>query len=366
MKIDVLIIGAGFTGSVIAQRLADNGKQIVIIDQRDHIGGNAYDEYDSSKVLVHKYGPHIFHTNSKKIFDYLSQFTKWRTYEHKVLAKVGSKLVPIPINRNTLNELYNLNLNTEEEVQAFYNNVKQARNPILTSEDVVLNAVGNDLYEKFFKGYTLKQWGLSPSQLNASVAARIPTRTNTDNRYFSDEFQTMPADGYTQLFKKLLDHPNIKIELSADFFKIRNKYDAKHIVYTGPIDVYFDYKYGKLPYRSLTFEHEHLPDIDQYQSTGTINYPNDFEYTRITEFKHLTGQSIKGTSIVKEFPQSEGDPYYPVPKPENDELFKKYSLLAQQEKHVTFVGRLAQYKYYNMDQVVGAALITSEKTLSYL
>lgn len=361
MEVDFLIVGAGFAGSVAAQQLAQSGKKVLVVDKREHIGGNAYDEKDAHGVLIHRYGPHIFHTNSKRIFDYLSEFTKWNSYEHKVLAKVGDKKVPIPINRNTLNQLYALNLQSDEEAQAFFDRVREPRNPITTSEDVVINAVGRDLYEKFFKGYTLKQWGLSPAQLNASVTARIPTRTNTDDRYFTDTYQAMPAEGYHQLFKNLLDHPNIQVELSTDFQKIKGQFSSAHVIYSGPIDAFFDYEYGKLPYRSLKFEHSHIQGIQHYQSTGTVNYPNDFDYTRITEFKYLTGQSISGTSIVKEFPQSEGDPYYPIPKPENDALFKKYNLLAEQEKNVTFVGRLAQYKYYNMDQVVGAALTCTDK-----
>jgi len=225
---------------------------------------------------------------------------------------------------------------------------------------VVLNAVGRDLYEKFFRGYTRKQWGLDPSELAASVAARIPTRTNRDDRYFTDEFQNMPLDGYTAMFERMLDHPNIRVEIDTDYFSMRRKLTARHIVYTGPIDAYFAYCYGKLPYRSLRFEHEHLAQTAQHQPVGTVNYPNDHEFTRITEFKHLTGQRHAGTSIVREYPQASGDPYYPVPRPENEALFKRYEALARKEQDVSFVGRLAQYRYYNMDQCVGAALKAAE------
>jgi UDP-galactopyranose mutase len=362
MKTDVLIVGAGFSGAVVAEQLADRGFDVVVIDKRDHIGGNAHDRADAHGVLIHPYGPHIFHTNSARISQYLSQFTQWRPYEHRVLASVDGQQVPIPINIDTVNRLYGLDLD-EDDIQAFYDGVREPREQIRTSEDVVINAVGRDLYEKFFRGYTRKQWGLDPSELNASVAARIPTRTNRDDRYFTDTFQQMPRDGYTRLFEQLLDHPNIRVEVGVDYFGLKDKVQARHVVYTGPIDAYYDHCYGHLPYRSLRFEHEHLADTQQYQSVGTVNYPNDHEYTRITEFKHLTGQAHAGTSIVREYPQAEGDPYYPVPRPENEFLFKRYEALALKEQGVTFVGRLAQYRYYNMDQCVGAALKAAEYVL---
>lgn len=365
MKVDVLVVGAGFSGAVLAERLASHGIETLVIDKRPHVGGNAFDKLDEHGLLIHPHGPHIFHTNGKRIADYLSKFTKWRPYEHKVLAKIGEQLLPIPINIDTVNRLYGLN-HDETTIQAFYDEVREPRSFLKTSEDVVINAVGPDLYEKFFRNYTRKQWGLDPSQLAASVAARIPTRTNRDDRYFTDSFQHMPLHGYTKMFRNMLDHPNIRVEVNVDFFKIRNKVHAKHIVYTGPIDAYFDYCFGKLPYRSLRFEHLHLADINHHQQVGTINYPNDYEFTRITEFKHLTGQVYGGTSLVREYPQAEGEPYYPVPRPENEALFKRYDALAHREKNVTFVGRLAQYRYYNMDQCVGAALKASEGILEKL
>jgi UDP-galactopyranose mutase len=362
MKTDVLIVGAGFSGSVVARELAERGYDVLVIDKREHIGGNAYDRMDAHGILIHPYGPHIFHTNAERIADYLSQFTEWRPYEHRVLAKVEDQLVPIPINIDTVNALYGLDLD-EDTIQAFYDSVREPREKIRTSEDVVVNAVGQDLYEKFFRGYTRKQWGLDPSELAASVAARIPTRTNRDDRYFTDKFQKMPADGYTRMFERMLDHPNIRVELGADFFDVRERVEARHIVYTGPVDAFYAYCYGRLPYRSLRFEHEHLADTEWYQSVGTVNFPNDYAYTRTTEFKHLTGQQHRGTSLVREYPQAEGDPYYPVPRPENELLFKRYEALAEQEQDVTFVGRLAQYRYYNMDQCVGAALKSVEYIL---
>lgn len=362
MQHDVLIVGAGFAGAVCAERLAASGKRCLVIDRRDHIGGNAFDQLDEHGVLIHPYGPHIFHTNSDRIFAYLSQFTEWRPYEHRVLAKVEEQLVPLPINRTTLNKLYGLDLD-EDGAAAFLEQVREPRETIRTSEDVVLNSVGHDLCEKFFRGYTAKQWGLDLSELSAGVAARIPTRTNDDDRYFTDVHQAMPLHGYAAMFERMLASEHIDIHLGVDYFQDRASYRARHIVYTGPIDRFFDYRFGKLPYRSLSFAHEHRADIDWLQPTGTINYPNDFEYTRTTEFKHITGQAHSGTSIVSEFPQEEGDPYYPIPRPENEALFKRYEHLARNATGVTFVGRLAQYRYYNMDQVVAAALTAAEKII---
>jgi UDP-galactopyranose mutase len=365
MRIDVLVVGAGFSGAVVARELAERGRDVVVVDKRDHVGGNAHDRSDAHGVLVHPYGPHIFHTNSARIADYLSRFTAWRPYEHRVLASVDGRLVPLPINIDTVNRLYGLSLG-EDDIQAYFDGVREPRDPIRTSEDVVVNAVGRDLYEKFFRGYTRKQWGLDPSELAASVAARIPTRTNRDDRYFTDTFQAMPADGYTRMFERILDHPRIRVETGIDYFAERESLGARHLVYTGPIDAYYQHRFGALPYRSLRFEHEHLPGVAQYQAVGTVNYPNDHAYTRITEFRHLTGQPHPGTSIVREYPQAEGDPYYPVPRPENERLFKRYEALAAAERDVTFVGRLAQYRYYNMDQCVGAAIKAAQYVMEKL
>lgn len=355
-----LIVGAGFAGSVMARELAEAGHRVLVIDRRPHVAGNAYDETDAHGVLVHRYGPHIFHTNGERIFEYLSRFTAWRPYEHRVRGVVEGRAYPFPINRDTLNMLYGLDLD-EAGAAAYFEKVREPRDPVRTSEDVVLNSVGRDLYERFFLNYTRKQWGMDPSELKAGVAARIPVRTSTDDRYFTDTFQAMPRDGYTKMFEAILDHPGIDVELGVNFEEVRERSSARHIVYTGPIDAYFGHRFGKLPYRSLRFEHEHLADTRQFQETGTVNYPNDHAYTRITEFKHLTGQDHPGTSIVREYPQAEGDPYYPVPREENEALFKRYEALAREERDVTFVGRLAQYRYYNMDQVVGAALAAARR-----
>ncbi|HJW17742.1 MAG TPA: UDP-galactopyranose mutase, partial [Flavisolibacter sp.] len=359
---DYLIVGAGFAGSVLAERLASEGnKKVLIIDKREHIAGNAYDYYNNDGILIHKYGPHIFHTNSKEVFEYLGQFTPWRPYEHKVLGSVDGQLVPIPINLNTINQLYGLNLNSSE-VEDFFASRAEKVAGVKTSEDVVVSKVGRELYEKFFRGYTRKMWDLDPSELDASVTARVPTRTNRDDRYFTDTYQAMPLYGYTQMFQKMLSHPNIKVMLNTDYKEIIDFIPYHNLIFTGPVDEYFNYCYGKLPYRSLEFKFETI-DQEVFQPTGTVNYPNDQLYTRITDFKYLTGQKHTKTAIVYEFPKAEGDPYYPVPRPENAELYKKYQQLASSMTNTYFVGRLATYKYYNMDQVVAQALTTFKKIM---
>ena len=352
---DYLVVGAGFAGSVLAERLARAaGKRVLVVEKRPHIGGNAYDRYDDAGLLIHPYGPHIFHTNSDDIFDYLSQFTQWRPYQHRVLASVDGQMVPMPINLDTINKLYGLSL-TSFEVEKFFESVAEKVESVKTSEDVVVSKVGRELYNKFFRGYTRKQWGLDPSELDASVTARVPTRTNRDDRYFADKHQAMPLHGYTRMFEKMLAHPNIKVMLNTDYREIAEVIPFRHMVYTGPVDAFFGCKFGKLPYRSLRFEHKTLQQ-EQFQPVGTVNYPNDYGYTRISEFKHITGQQHACTSVVYEYPCAEGDPYYPVPQPHNAELYRRYEAEAENTPNVTFVGRLATYKYYNMDQVVGQAL----------
>lgn len=354
---DYLIVGAGFAGAVLAERLASqHDARVLVIDRRDHIGGNAFDRLDEAGVLIHQYGPHIFHTNSDEIFAYLGQFTAWRPYEHRVLADMRGQQVPIPINRTTLNLLFGLDLQTDEEAAAYLAARAEPVAEIRTSEDVVINAVGRELYELFFQGYTRKQWGIDPSELDKAVTARIPTRTNTDDRYFGDKHQAMPRDGYTAMFRRMLDHPNIDVMLGVDWTDVKDEVQAGHLIFTGPVDEYFGYRFGKLPYRSLRFEHR-TEDRAQFQPVAVVNYPSpDVPYTRITEYKHLTGQVHERTSITYEYPSAEGDPYYPIPRPENQALFKRYEALADATPGVTFVGRLATYRYYNMDQVVGQAL----------
>jgi UDP-galactopyranose mutase len=362
MGYEVVVVGAGFAGSVLAERLATQaGKRVLVLDRRPHIGGNAYDEYDDRGVLVHRYGPHIFHTNSVDVFDYLSQFTEWRRYEHRVLACVRGQLVPIPINRTTVNRLFGLTLADDASVEAFYATRAEPRLPARTSEDVVVGRVGQELYELFFRGYTRKQWGLDPSQLDASVTARVPTRSDDDDRYFTDRYQAMPKDGYTTMFTRMLDQPNIEVRVGVDFAAVRDRLDYGQLIYTGPIDEFFEHRFGPLPYRSLRFEFEQL-DLPRSMPVGTINYPDEaIPYTRVTEFKHLTGQTGPVTTLVREFPTAVGDPYYPIPRPENADLYRRYQALAEATPGVRFVGRLATYKYYNMDQVVAQALATYRK-----
>jgi UDP-galactopyranose mutase len=359
---EVLVVGAGFAGSVVAQRLAVAGWKALVIDRRNHIGGNCYDEYDEYGVLVHRHGGHIFHTNMPQVVQYLSQFTEWRPYEHRVRAWVDGKMLPFPINLDTINLLYDLHLD-EEGARAFLDRAREPRDPILTSEDVVVNAIGWDLYEKFYRNYNRKHWGLDPSELSASVAARIPVRTNQDDRYFEDEFQAMPLEGFTRLFERMLDHENISVLLDTDFADVRNEIRADHTVYTGPIDEYFGYCFGRLAYRSLRIEREHIPGTRFYLPVGTVNCPNDHAYNRVAEFKHMTGQQHSGTTIARDYPTAEGEPYYPIPCPDTTELYRKYKALMDGEHKVTIVGRLAEYRYYNMDQVVDAAMRVADLIL---
>ncbi|MDQ3623161.1 MAG: UDP-galactopyranose mutase [Verrucomicrobiota bacterium] len=352
---DYLIVGAGFAGSVLAERLAVGmGKKVLLVDKRNHIGGNAYDHYDSAGLLVHKYGPHIFHTNSREVFDHLSRFTEWRNYQHRVLASVDGQLVPIPINLETINRLYGLSLGSRE-VEQFLASVAEPREHIRTSEDAVVSKVGIELYKKFFRGYTRKQWGLDPSELDAQVAARVPVRTNRDDRYFTDSYQSMPRHGFTRMFENMLDHEHIHLLLQTDYREVLKVIPFREMIYTGPVDEFFECCYGKLPYRSLDFKHE-THEAEFFQPVAVVNYPNDYAFTRITEFKYLTGQKHSKTSIVYEYPQAEGDPYYPIPKAANATLYSQYQALARETPGVHFVGRLATYRYYNMDQVVAQAL----------
>jgi UDP-galactopyranose mutase len=352
---DWLIVGAGFSGAVLAERLASQtNARVLICDRREHVGGNAYDRLDAAGVLIHQYGPHIFHTNSERIFRHLSQFTQWRPYEHRVLASVDGKLLPFPINLDTVNRLYGWSLSSGQ-LAAHLDAVAERVPQIKTSEDAVVSKVGRALYEKFFKSYTRKQWGLDPSQLEAAVAARVPARLNRDDRYFLDRFQFMPRDGYTRMFQRMLDHPNIEVALGEDFRVVRDRFPAKRIIYTGPVDEYFDCCFGKLPYRSIHFDFR-THDVDVFQPGPVINHPNEHAYTRVTEFKYLTGQKHAKTTVVYEYPVGEGDPYYPVPRPENAELYRRYKQLADRTEGVHFCGRLGTYRYYNMDQVVGQAL----------
>lgn len=360
---DYLVVGAGFAGATIAERLAaDAGRKVLVCDRRPHIGGNAYDHYDDAGILVHKYGPHIFHTNSRDVYDYLSRFTDWRPYEHRVLACVDGQLVPIPINLTTVNTLYGTSF-TSSQLEEFFRSVAEPCEHVRTSEDVIVSRVGRELYEKFFRNYTRKQWGLDPSELDAAVTARVPVRTNRDDRYFTDTYQVMPLYGYTRMFERMLAHPNIKVLLNADYREVRQMIPAREVVFTGPVDEFFEYRFGRLPYRSLQFTFE-TRNVTVAQEAPVINYPNEHAYTRVTEFKYLTGQEHPRTTLVYEFPRADGDPYYPVPRPENQQIYRKYQAVAAQTPGVHFLGRLGTYKYYNMDQCVAQALAYYRKVLT--
>ncbi len=357
---DVLVVGAGLAGSTIAERCASEyGANVLLVDRRPHLAGNCHDPVGADGLQYHQYGPHIFHTNAEHVVAYLSGFTEWRTYVHRVLANVDGRLVPIPINRTTINALYELDLD-DAGVAAFLQRAAEPRSEIRSSEDVIVSRVGRELYERFFRGYTRKQWGRDPSELDATVCGRIPSRTDADDRYFTDRFQLMPAGGYTAMVERMTDHPRIERVLGVDYREIADRVRARHTVFTGPIDAYFDHCYGKLPYRSLRFEFTTY-DTERYQATGCVNEPDEnVPYTRTTEYKYLTGQRHPKTIVSREFPTDAGEPYYPIPAPESREQYRKYALLAKRTRNVTFVGRLAEYRYYNMDQAVASALHAAE------
>jgi UDP-galactopyranose mutase len=367
-RYDALIVGAGFAGATCARVLAqEGGMSVLVIDRREHVAGNAYDYRDEAGVLCHAYGPHIFHTNSQRVVDFLSRFTDWRPYEHRVLAEVDGRFVPMPINRQTLIALHDVALGSEAAAKRYLDRLGEPRARKQTSEDVVLAAVGADLYERLFRGYTRKQWERDPSELDASVCARIPVRPNDDDRYFGDRFQQMPAHGYTRLFEALLEHPQIDLALATDYAEVRASVRAGLLVWTGPIDEYFGFRYGHLPYRSLHFAHEHrlTPGGRLVQPVAQINYPNArIPYTRVTEFRHLTGEGGEVSTLAYEYPCAEGEPYYPVPSPLARALYHRYEALARRRPEVLFVGRLARYQYLNMDQVVASALQAARRVLA--
>ena len=352
-KFDYLIIGAGFAGSVLAERLNSIGKKVLVVDKRNHIGGNCYDYYNKAGVLVHKYGPHYFRTNFNEVKNYLSKFTKWRPCEYRIRSYINGQLYTFPINRNTLNEFFNINLKTEKQAKDFLNSKRIKIKKPKNAEEQVLALVGKEIYEAFFKNYTKKQWRIDSKKLDAFVTARIPIRTNADDRYVNEKFQAMPKDGYAKLFENMLR--GVQVMLNTDFEKIKNKISYDKLIYTGPIDKFFNYKYGKLPYRSLKFKFETY-NKEFYQNWSQINYPNNYKFTRIVEIKHVTGQKIPRTTIVKEYPCCKKEPYYPIPSQENQKLYLKYKKEADKLKNVYFIGRLAKYEYLNMDQVVKNAL----------
>jgi UDP-galactopyranose mutase len=348
-------------GSTVAERLASQIEAtVLVIDKRAHVAGNTHDPLDANGLRYHRYGPHIFHSNARHVVAYLSRFTRWRPYEHRVLTRVDGKLVPVPINRTTINALYGRDLD-EAGVAAFLAARAEPRARIETSEDMIVSRVGRELYEKFFRGYTRKQWGLDPSELDSSVCGRIPTRTDDDSRYFTDAFQGQPVDGFTAMVERMLAHPRIEVVTGCDFASTIDRVQARHVIYTGPIDQYFGYTFGKLPYRSLHFAFEAV-DARNGLPVGVVNEPDEaVPYTRTTDFRHLTGQRARKTILGREYPSAEGDPYYPIPRAGNRELYRKYAALAAAQRNVTFVGRLAEYKYLNMDQAVASALGTFEQ-----
>lgn len=361
MKFSYVIIGAGITGITMAERLASSSEnKVLIIEKRSQIGGNLYDYFNNDGILVHKYGPHIVHTNNKKVWNYLSDFTEWNYYQHKVKAYVDGNLVSIPINLKTINEIYNLNL-TSYQMEDFLNSVKVKDKEILNAEDIVLSQIGKDLYEKIYKNYTFKQWDIETKDLDSSILKRLPIRLNSDERYFSDQYQGVPKCGYSKMFDKMLKNKNIKILLNTDYKEVIDDIEYEHLIYTGAIDHFFNYKHGKLKYRGLKFQYETF-DYETYQEVGTVNYPNDYDFTRITEYKHLTNQVNSKTTIVREYPCWNGEEYYPVDTKEMQSLYKLYSNETY-EDNILFIGRLAEYKYYNIDQVVERALDVAEQLL---
>ncbi len=361
---DWLIVGAGFTGAVLAERLASQrDARVLLVDRRDHIGGNAYDMRNEAGLLYHKYGPHIFHTNSRPVFDYLSQFTSWTPYEHRVLGLIKDRLVPIPFNLTSLSLLFP---KAEADRLASLLIDKyglETSVPILdlkTSPDAALNDLAAFIYENVFHGYTTKQWGLTPEQLSPSVTARIPVRISYDDRYFPDSIQCMPSAGYTALFERILNHKNIDVALNTDLKDVRDRVRLGRVIYTGAIDEFFDNKLGALPYRSLEFDFQ-THQQKRHQLVCTVNYPTSQKFTRITEMGHLTQEWGGQTTLIIEYPQehvpNKTEPYYPIPRDENNALHNRYIEFARNEApDVIFAGRLGDYKYYNMDQAVARAL----------
>lgn len=352
MEIKNVVVGSGFAGACIARRIADiMQEEVLIIEKRKNIGGNAYDTYNEHGIMIHKYGPHIFHTNSKEVWDWVIRFSEFNLYQHRVLAYVDGNMVPIPITSDTINYLYNLNLSSDETGEWLKGKAEDIED-IKNSEDVVLSKAGKEIYEKFFKNYTFKQWNRYASELGPSVIRRVPIRSNRDTRYFTDKYQGIPRFGYSKMFENIVNHPKIKVLLNTDWFDVKDQFQYDKLYYTGEIDRFFGYEFGKLEYRSCRFDYETYFDREYYQEVGTVNYPNDYDFTRISEYKHMTGQKINCTTIAKEYPCDLGEPFYVVPDKENKHKVDEYYKLARKVEKTIFVGRLAEYKYYNMDAII--------------
>lgn len=371
---DHIVVGAGIAGIVLAERIANVlGKQVLIIEKRDHIGGNCYDYRNEYSILIHKYGPHVFHTQLKNVWDYLSNFTDWNSYHHKVLGYVNGKKIPIPFNLNSLNKSYPSIIAqqmTDKLIQKYGLNAKIPILELKKSKDGDLCLLADYVYNNVFLNYTKKQWGMKPEELDPSVTARVPVLVSRNDCYFQDPYQGLPSEGYTKMFERMTSNPNIEIKLNTDYKELIDfDYNGEvkfsgglfngKMIFTGEIDYFFDYEFGKLPYRTLDFDFETL-NQEVYQEVGVVNYPNDYKFTRITEFKHLTGEKNPKTTISKEYPrdcyEKDDISYYPIPKEENIEIYRKYQRKAREFDNLIFVGRLAEYQYYNMDQVVDRAL----------
>ncbi len=380
---DILIAGAGYAGAVAARALAEKGRRVLVLERRPHVGGNAYDCLDDSGVLIHQYGPHIFHTNDKKVFEFLSRFTQWRRYQHRVIANLprdnpeavpagkktdGRFFFPVPFNldslKNAFGEAEGKRLG-QKLLDAYPAHSQVTILELRQNPDPEISAIADYVYEHVFVHYTMKQWGQTPEEIDPATTARVPVRLSRDDRYFQDAYQGMPAQGYTEMFERMLDHPNIEVRLNTDARPALKEFQGP-IIYTGQVDELFDYQYGPLPYRTLDFQFETLPQ-DVFQTHGTVNYTVDQDYTRITEFKHLTGQKLPGvTTIVKEYSRPyTGDaretPYYAIINPENNALYAKYKAEADKKPQLHLLGRLAEYKYYNMDAIAARALELAER-----
>ncbi len=363
-----LIVGSGLSGSVLAERIASVlKKEVLIIEKKDHLAGNVYDFKDDTGIFIHKHGPHAFHTNNKKVWNYLNQFTDWHPYFHKVRAIVDGMEVPLPFNLNAIYNVFPPNLAAKLEnklIDIFGYNVKIPILKLKEFNDKDLQFLSNYIYEKVFLGYTLKQWGLSPEKLYSSVTARVPVYISRDDRYFQDKYQGIPEEGYTTLVKNILDNPLIKVELNTDYKDVKNTVKFEKLIYTGCIDEFFDFKFGELSYRSLDFKFK-SHDVEFFQSVTQINYPENYDYTRITEYKHFMDIKTPKTTVAYEYPQdykiSTNEPYYPIPNDENNNIYLKYKNEAERLQDIIFIGRLAEYKYYNMDQIVARALEVFEE-----